>query len=63
LRRTATTSLVRASERSYWAYILASWIGGMLYIGVTNDLVRWVGRDAPESGLVVLSLSSSDFDP
>jgi putative endonuclease len=26
--------------RSYWVYILASDIGGALYIGVTNDLVR-----------------------
>jgi putative endonuclease len=27
-------------ERSYWVYILASAIGGTLYIGVTNNLVR-----------------------
>jgi putative endonuclease len=28
------------TERYYWVYILASKLGGTLYIGVTNNLVR-----------------------
>jgi predicted GIY-YIG superfamily endonuclease len=28
--------------RYYWVYVLASRIGGTLYIGITNDLVRRV---------------------
>ena len=31
-----------SQDRSYWVYVLASEIGGTLYIGVTNNLVRRV---------------------
>jgi putative endonuclease len=34
--------MIVGMERCYWVYILASAIGGMLYVGVTNDLVRRV---------------------
>ena len=27
-------------ERNYWVYIVTSGLGGTLYIGVTNDLIR-----------------------
>ena len=29
-------------QKSYWVYILASGLGGTLYIGITSDLVRRV---------------------
>ena len=38
------------ADRSYWVYILASRIGGTLYIGITNDLARRVFEH--RSGLV-----------
>jgi putative endonuclease len=31
--------VIMSMERYYWIYILASAIGGTLYIGVTNNLV------------------------
>ena len=32
--------MIAGTDRSYWVYILASTIGGTLYIGVTSNLVR-----------------------
>ncbi len=31
-----------STDKCYWVYILASQIGGTLYVGVTNNLVRQV---------------------
>ena len=35
---------MRNGATQFYVYILASYIGGTLYIGVTNDLVRRIGE-------------------
>jgi predicted GIY-YIG superfamily endonuclease len=39
---TTVQLLQMTTEHYYWVYILGSKIGGTLYVGVTNDLVRRV---------------------
>ncbi len=44
--------MTRKAERRFWLYILASKPRGVLYVGVTNDLVRrvWQHREGVVDG-------------